>query len=84
MSQLRVALAALPGCELARVSFVGEEDRVSGAVVEVVATYGEDLTTLADQVRAITVEVITELLGPVEPPFGTDGIDITVTDLTDS
>ncbi|MEV6411352.1 hypothetical protein [Kribbella sp. NPDC051718] len=83
VSHLRAAVNALPGCELSRVSFVGEEGRATGAVVEVVAAYGQDLPALGEQIRSITFEVITDLLGPVEPPFGTDGIDVTITDLTD-
>ncbi|WBQ04666.1 hypothetical protein [Kribbella sp. CA-293567] len=83
VSHLRVAVNALPGCELARVSFVGEGGHVTGAVVEVMAPYGQDLAALAARIRTLTFEVVTELLGPVEPPFGTDGIDVTVTDLTD-
>jgi hypothetical protein len=83
VSHLRAAINALPGCELSRVSFVGEDGRATGAVVEVVAAYGQDLPALGDQIRSITYEVITDLLGPVEPPFGTDGIDVTITDLSD-
>ncbi|MDX6282111.1 MAG: hypothetical protein QOH03_3182 [Kribbellaceae bacterium] len=83
VSHLRAAVNALPGCELSRVSFVGEDGRATGAVVEVIASYGQDLAALGEQVRAITFEVITDLLGPVEPPFGTDGIDVTIIDLND-
>jgi hypothetical protein len=83
VSHLRVAISALPGCELARVSFVGEDGRATGAVVEVVASYGQDLAALGEQVRALTLAIITDLLGPVEPSFGTAGIDVTITDLTD-
>lgn len=83
ISQLRREIAALPGCELDRVRLVGDEDTCTGAVVDVVVTtYGEDLQALAEQVRSLVYEVFTELLGPVEPPFGGDGVDVTITDLT--
>jgi hypothetical protein len=84
-SRLRAAIADLRHCELDRVRLIGDHDTCTGAVVEVVVAdsgYGQDLTELAGQIRTTTYRVLTELLGPTEPPFGADGVDITITDLT--
>jgi hypothetical protein len=83
ISQLRRRIAALPGCELDRVRLIGDDDTCTGAVVDVVVTtYGQDLVLLADQVRSLVYEVFIDLLGPAVPPFGGDGVDVTITDLT--
>lgn len=80
-TQLRRHVA--PGCELERVQLVGDGDTCTGAVIDIVITlYGQDLHVLATQIRTISYQVFTDLLGPGEPPFGTDGVDINITDLT--
>lgn len=82
IAQLRRQITLLPGCELERVQLVGDDDTCTGALIDIVTFYGHDLQALAAQVRAITYQVFTDLLGPGTPPFGTDGVDITITDLT--
>lgn len=81
ISALRVAIAQLR-CELERVQLTGHGDTCTGAVLDVVGLYGQDLQYLADQIRTTAYRVFTDLLGPIDPPFGTDGIDVIITDLT--
>jgi hypothetical protein len=81
ISALRVAIAELR-CELERVQLIGDGDTCTGAVLDVATLYGPDLHALADQIRTTAYRVFTDLLGPIDPPFGTDGIDIVITDLT--
>ncbi|QNE18286.1 hypothetical protein F1D05_10775 [Kribbella qitaiheensis] len=81
-TQLRRQIAQLPGCELEQVQLVGDGDTCTGAVIDIVTLYGHDLHALATQIRTITYQVFTDLLGPGDPPFGTDGVDVTITDLT--
>jgi hypothetical protein len=80
MSRLRAAIAEL-SCELDRVQLIGDRDTCTGAVLDVVVMYGQDLHDRADQIRTATYRVFTDLLGPIDPPFGADGVDITITDL---
>ncbi|HEY4570137.1 MAG TPA: hypothetical protein VIH10_11755 [Kribbella sp.] len=77
---LRVAVAGLQ-CELERVRLIGDDDTCTGAVLDVVTFYGQDLQALAAQIRTTAYQTFTDLLGPTDPPFGADGIDITITDL---
>jgi hypothetical protein len=81
MSGLRAAIAELR-CELDRVQLIGDRDTCTGAVLDVVTLYGQDLHDLADQIRTTAFRVFTDLLGPIDPPFGTHGVDIAITDLT--
>jgi hypothetical protein len=80
ISALRVAIAELR-CELDRVQLIGDGDTCTGAVLDVAALYGQNLYDLADQIRTNAYRVFTDLLGPIDPPFGTDGIDVIITDL---
>ena len=77
---LRVAIAELR-CELDRVQLIGDGDTCTGATLDVVTLYGVDLHALADRIRTTAYQVFTDLLGPTDPPFGADGIDILITDL---
>lgn len=84
MSLLSAAIAELR-CELDRVQLIGDRDTCTGATLDVATLYGQDLHDLHDlaaQIRTTTYRVFTDLLGPIDPPFGTDGVDITITDLT--
>ncbi|MEU4601914.1 hypothetical protein AB0F43_02930 [Kribbella sp. NPDC023972] len=81
ISALRKAIAELR-CELERVQLIIDGDTCSGAVLDVVTVYGQDLHDLAAQIRTTAYRVFTDLLGPIDPPFGTDGIDVIITDLT--
>jgi hypothetical protein len=81
ISALRAAIAELR-CELDRIQLIGDGDTCTGAVLDVVTLYGENLHDLAAQIRSTAYRVFTDLLGPIDPPFGTDGIDVNITDLT--
>lgn len=81
ISTLRVAIAGLR-CELDRVQLIGDGDTCTGAVLDVVSLYGQDLHDLADRIRTTAYRVFNDLLGPIDPPFGTDGVDVVITDLT--
>lgn len=81
ISTLRVAIAELR-CELDRVQLIGDGDTCTGAALDVVSLYGQDLHALADQIRTTAYRVFNDLLGPIDPPFGADGIDVVITDLT--
>ena len=80
---LRAAVAVVEGCELARVETVGSEDTCTGLVLTVVGAYGHDLPAVAERVRAVAYETVRQALGPVRPPFGSDGVDVVVADLAD-
>jgi len=81
MSLLSAAIAELR-CELDRVQLIGDSDTCTGAILDVATLYGQDLHDLADQIRTTAYLVFTDLLGPIDPPFGADGVDITIIDLT--
>ncbi|GAA1881647.1 hypothetical protein GCM10009814_09780 [Lapillicoccus jejuensis] len=83
LSRLREAVAEIEDCELDSVSLVGEDDTCTGAAIDVVSRYGHDYQELADRVRSVAYDVFRELLGPTEPAFGIEGVDVTVKDLTD-
>lgn len=81
VAYLRQAVDAIDDCELDRVGLIGENDTCTGASVSVVSRYGHDYVALAQQVREVAYEVFRSLLGPTDPPFGIEGVDVTVTDL---
>ena len=83
LSTLREAVGRIEDCELDQVSLVGEDDTCTGAAVDVVSRYGHDYQELADRVRSVAYDVFRDLLGPTDPPFGLEGVDVTVKDLTD-
>lgn len=84
LAYLRRAINAIDDCELDRVDLVGEGDTCTGASICVVSRYGHDYQELADRVRAVAYDVFRDLLGPTDPPFGLEGVDVTVKDLTDA
>ncbi|TDW91086.1 hypothetical protein [Kribbella sp. VKM Ac-2566] len=81
ISALRRAIAELR-CELDRVQLICDGDTCTGAVLDLVTSYGQDLHEVARHVRTTAYGVFTDLLGPIDPPFGADGIDIVITGLT--
>ncbi|RKT79498.1 hypothetical protein DFJ68_2971 [Terracoccus luteus] len=83
LALLRRAVADLDGCELDHVALVGEDDTCTGAALDVVGRYGQDYRVLADEVRTVAYAVFRDLLGPTDPPFGIEGVDVTVVDLID-
>ncbi len=83
VAYLRQAIDAIEDCELDQVGLVGEDDTCTGASIYVVSRYGHDYQALADHVRSVAYDVFRILLGPTDPPFGIEGVDVTVTDLTD-
>lgn len=83
VAYLRQAIDAIEDCQLDQVGLVGEGDTCTGASIFVVSRYGHDYHELADHVRTVAYDVFRELLGPTAPPFGIEGVDVTVTDLTD-
>lgn len=83
LALLRRAVADLDGCELDHVALVGEDDTCTGAVLDVVGRYGQDYRALAGEVRTVAYAVFRDLLGPTDPPFGIEGVDVTVVDLID-
>lgn len=83
LTRLREAVNSIADCELDQVSLVGEDDTCTGASIDVVSRYGHDYQELADRVRSVAYDVFRDLLGPTDPPFGIEGVDVTVKDLTD-
>lgn len=89
---LRRALAAVPRCQPSAVDLLLDEDttpdgtrvvRCSGAHVGLVAAFDVDLHAVAGQARAITLETLTDLLGP--PPDGLSReavVDVEIVDVT--
>lgn len=89
---LRRALAAVPRCQPSAVDLLLDEGaaadgtrvvRCSGAHVSLVAAFDVDLHAVAGQARAITLETLTDLLGP--PPDGLSRaavVDVEIVDVT--
>ncbi len=83
LAYLREAVDAIVDCELDRVELLGEDDTCTGASLFVVSRYGHDYRELAHRVRITAYEVFRTVLGRTDPPFGIEGVDVTVIDLTD-
>ncbi|GAA5035942.1 hypothetical protein GCM10023258_38370 [Terrabacter aeriphilus] len=89
---LRRALAAVPRCQPSAVDLLLDEDtaadgtrvvRCSGAHVSLVAAFDVDLHAVAGQARSITLETLTDLLGPPPDGLSRDAVvDVEIVDVT--
>lgn len=77
---VRSRLAGLPASAPARIEMRLDGDRCTGARVELVAAYGNQLQRLADDARRVVLACLAELLGPHEG--GDLQVDVHVQDVT--
>lgn len=85
---LRRALVAVPQCQASAVDLIVEEEqsgtiRCRGARVGFVAAFDVDLHAAADQARRLTLDTLSDVLGP--PPDGVSReavVDVEIVDVT--
>jgi hypothetical protein len=80
---VRRALAGVHGAEPTAIDLYLDEHACTGAYVDIVGVYGDDLQAVGDELAIIVVETLTELLGPVRELTRAD-IDVHVNDIDDA
>jgi hypothetical protein len=78
-STLVVALRQRFLCAPTAIDFDTDGTTLRGVHLQITGSYGTELPILADHIRATTLEIITDILGPTRT--GDAPIDITITDV---
>ncbi len=80
VSAIRQALESDARYSPANIDLFLDRDQCTGGRVDVIAAYGQQLTSLAHQIRVTTGRVLTELLGPSAP--NEHAIEVHIRDVT--
>ena len=81
-SAIRRALAGVHGAEPTKIDLYLDGHTCTGAHIDVVGVYGEDLQAVGDELAAISLGVLEELLGsPTNGALTRDDIDVRVQDI---
>ncbi|CAN5337910.1 hypothetical protein BH11ACT6_BH11ACT6_00100 [soil metagenome] len=80
---LRRALAGVHGAEPTEIDLYLDDHRCTGARINIVGVYGDDLQAVGDELAAIAVAVLAELLGPVPVPLTRADVDVHVNDINE-
>lgn len=81
-SALRRALAGVHGAEPTAINLYLDDHTCTGAYIDIVGVYGDDLQAVGDELAAIVLSTLSELLGPVRELSRAD-IDVHVHDIND-
>ncbi|WP_264069078.1 hypothetical protein [Mycolicibacterium komossense] len=82
-STLRRALAGVHGAEPTTIDLYLDDHTCTGAYIDIVGVYGDDLQAVGDELAAIVLNTLADVLGPVRPLTRTD-IDVHVHDIDDA
>lgn len=80
---IRRALVGVHGAEPTAIDLYLDGHVCTGVHVDVVGVYGEDLQAVGDELAAITLAVLAEMLGPIPRPLTRADIDVRVHDILD-
>lgn len=80
-SAVRRALAGVHGAEPTAIQLYLDGHTCTGAYIDIVGVYGDDLQAAGDDLAAIAVATLNDLLGPAHPLTRTN-IDVHVNDIT--
>lgn len=80
-SAIRRALVGVHGAEPTKIDLYLDGHTCTGAHIDVVGVYGEDLQAVGDELAAITLGVFEEILGSPKGPLTRDDIDVRVQDI---
>ena len=80
-SAIRRALAGVHGAEPTKIDLYLDGYTCTGAHIDVVGVYGEDLQAVGDELAVITLGVLEEILGSPRNPLTRDDIDVRVQDI---
>jgi hypothetical protein len=78
---LRRALAGVHGAEPTAIDLYLDGHRCTGLHIAVVGVYGDDLQAVGDELAAIAVEVLHDILGPGSPTLTHTAVDVYVEDV---
>lgn len=81
-SAVRRALAGVHGAEPTAIDLYLDEHTCTGAYVDIVGVYGDDLQAVGDELAGIVLATLSDLLGPVRELTRAD-IDVHVHDIND-
>jgi hypothetical protein len=79
---VRRALAGVHGAEPTAIELYLDDHMCTGIYVDIVGIYGDDLQGVGDDLAAIALATLNELLGPVRPLTRVD-VDVHVHDIND-
>ena len=77
---VRRALAGVHGAEPTAIDLYVDEHTCTGAHIDIVGVYGDDLQAVGDELAAIVLTTLTDLLGPVRELTRAD-VDVHVNDI---
>ena len=79
-SAVRRALAGVHGAEPTAVDLYLDGHRCTGAHIDIVGVYGDDLQAAGEHLAAIALATLNDMLG-LEPPLARTDIDVRVNDI---
>jgi hypothetical protein len=78
---IRRALVGVHGAEPTAIDLYLDDHRCTGARIDVIGAYGDDLQAVGDELAALALAVLNDLLGPTPRIRTRDDIDVHVNDI---